>query len=70
LPKEEALTGGVEVDECYLGGVEGGLPGRLNLEKALVVAAAQEDGAGIGRICMRHIVDASSASPPDVIGRS
>jgi transposase-like protein/predicted RNA-binding Zn-ribbon protein involved in translation (DUF1610 family) len=61
-PGRDMLTGRVEVDECYLGGLEEGLPGRLNLEKALVVVAAQEDGPGIGRIRMRHIVDASSAS--------
>ena len=35
-------------------------PGRLNIEKALVVVAAQEDGLGIGRIRMRQIVDASA----------
>jgi hypothetical protein len=58
-PGRDMLTGRVEVDECYLGGLEEGLPGRLNLEKALVVVAAQEDGPGIGRIRMRHIVDAS-----------
>jgi len=38
------------------------LPGRLNLDKALIVVAAQEDGPGIGRIRMRQIVDASAAS--------
>ena len=38
------------------------MPGRLHLDKALVVVAAQEDGAGIGRIRMRQIVDASAAS--------
>jgi transposase-like protein len=38
------------------------LPGRLNLEKALVVVAAQEDGPGIGRIRMRQIIDASAES--------
>jgi transposase-like protein len=54
--------GRVEVDECYLGGLEEGLPGRLNVDKALVVVAAQEDGPGIGRIRMRQIVDASAAS--------
>ena len=56
------LTGRVEVDECYVGGLKEGLPGRLNLDKALIVVAAQEDGPGIGRIRMRHIVDASAAS--------
>jgi transposase-like protein len=56
------LTGRVEVDECYVGEPEEGLAGRLNLEKALVVVAAQEDGAGIGRIRLRQIVDASARS--------
>ena len=40
----------------------GGLPGRLNLNKALIVVAAQEDGPGIGRIRMRQIADASAKS--------
>jgi len=61
-PGRELLTGRVEVDECYLGGLEEGLPGRLNLEKALVVVAAQEHGPGIGRIRMRQLEDASAAS--------
>jgi transposase-like protein len=61
-PGRELLTGRVEVDECYVGGLEEGLPGRLNLTKALVVVAAQEDGPGIGRIRMRQIVDASADS--------
>ena len=61
-PGRELLTGRVEVDECYIGGLEEGLRGRLNLEKALVVVAAQEDGPGIGRIRMRQIPDASAAS--------
>src|SRR6266849_9817537 len=47
---------------CYIGGLEEDLPGRLNLDKALIVVAAQEDGPGIGRIRMRQIVDASGAS--------
>jgi len=61
-PGRDLLTGRVEVDECYVGGLEEGLPGRLNLKKALVVVAAQEDGPGIGRIRMRQIVDASADS--------
>lgn len=61
-PGRDLLTGRVEVDECYVGGPEDGLPGRLNLEKTLVVVAAQEDGAGIGRIRLRQIVDASAES--------
>ena len=61
-PGRELLTGRIEVDECYLGGLEEGLPGRLNLKKTLVVVAAQEDRAGIGRIRMRQISDASAES--------
>jgi len=61
-PGRDRLTGRVEVDECYVGGPEEGLPGRLNLEKTLVVVAAQEDGPGIGRIRMRQIIDASAES--------
>src|SRR5215831_13287657 len=61
-PGRDLLTGRVEVDECCVGGLEEDLPGRLNLEKALVVVAAQEDGPGIGRIRMRQIVDASAES--------
>lgn len=61
-PGRDLLTGRIEVDECYIGGLEEGLLGRLNLKKALVVVAAQEDGPGIGRIRMRQIVDASAES--------
>ena len=59
-PGRDLLTGRVEVDECYVGGLEEGLPGRLNLEKVLVVVAAQEDGPRIGRIRMRQIPNASA----------
>lgn len=59
-PGRDLLTGRVEVDETYLGGLEEGLRGRLIEEKALIVIAAQEDGRGIGRIRMRRIVDASA----------
>src|SRR5215510_5158978 len=61
-PGRDLLTGRIEVDESYVGGEEEGLPGRLNLDKALVVVAAQEDGPGIGRIRMRQIIDASAES--------
>jgi len=61
-PGRDRLTGRVEVDECSVGGLEEGLRGRLNLEKILVVIAAQEDGPGIGRIRMRQIIDASAES--------
>src|SRR3989442_13932131 len=61
-PGRDRLTGRVEVDETYVGGVEEGTRGRQTERKALVVIAAQEDGPGIGRIRMRRIVDASAES--------
>src|SRR2546422_5611376 len=61
-PGRDLLTGRVEVDECYIGGLGGGLPGRLNLGKALIVGSAQEDGPRVGRVCMRPSLDASAQS--------
>ena len=59
-PGRERLSGSVEADETYLGGVEEGRRGRGNESKALIVVAAEEDGKGIGRIRMRRIPDASA----------
>lgn len=54
-PSRDRLSGKVEVDETYVGGVETG-GGRRHLgNKALVVIAAQVDGNGIGRIRLRRI---------------
>ena len=61
-PDRDRLTGRVEVDETYLGGLEEGVRGRQTERKALIIVAAQEDGPGIGRIRMRRIVDASADS--------
>ena len=61
-PGRDMLTGRVEADECNADGREEGLSGRLNLEKALVVVAVQQGGAGIGRIRLRQIVDDSALS--------
>ncbi|MBI2932242.1 MAG: IS1595 family transposase [Planctomycetes bacterium] len=61
-PGRDRLTGKVEVDETYVGGVEPG-GGRRHLgNKALVAVAAQVDGEGIGRIRLRRIPDASARS--------
>jgi hypothetical protein len=43
-PGRDLLTGRVEVDETFLGGLEEGLRGRQREEKALIVVAAQEGG--------------------------
>ena len=61
-PGRDRLSGTVEVDETYVGGFEEGARGRQTETKAVVVIAAEENGAGIGRIRMRYIRDASAAS--------
>lgn len=61
-PGRDRLSGRVEVDETYLGGLEEGVHGRQTETKALVVVAAQENGKGIGRIRLRRGQDASAAS--------
>lgn len=62
-PGRDQLSGKVEVDETYLGGVEEGVRGRQTEKKALIAVAAEEVGKkGIGRIRMKRIYDASSES--------
>ena len=61
-PGRDRLHGTVEVDETYWGGEEEGVIGRLTDEKALILVAAQEDGAGIGRIRLRRVPDLTKAS--------
>lgn len=61
-PGRDRLSGRVEVDETYVGGLEEGVHGRQTESKALIVVAAEEDGKGIGRIRMRRVPDASAAS--------
>lgn len=61
-PGRDRLSGTVEVDEIYLGGVKLGKRGRGATGKALVVVAAQEDGNRIGRIRLCRVADASAAS--------
>jgi transposase-like protein len=61
-PGREGLSGSVEADETYLGGLQEGRRGRQAGSKALIVVAAEEDGKGIGRIRMRRIPDASAHS--------
>jgi len=42
----ERLSGTVEVDEAWLGGLESGVHGRQTETKALIVVAAEEDAQG------------------------
>jgi transposase-like protein len=61
-PGRERLTGVVEVDESYWGAEEEGVRGRQTERKALIAIAAEERGAGLGRIRMQRVRDASAAS--------
>jgi transposase-like protein len=61
-PDRDKLSGWVEVDETYFGGLEEGKTGRGGEDKALIVIAAQADGKAIGRVRMRVVKDASAES--------
>lgn len=62
-PGRDRLAGRVEVDETSLGGLEEGVRGRQTRTNALIVVAAQEGGAGIGRIRMRRALIAGEQDP-------
>jgi len=66
-PDRERLAGRVEVDETFIGGLEEGRRGRGIERKALVIIAAQEDGAAIGRIRLKRISNASRKELHDFI---
>ena len=61
-PGRDRLSGRVEADETFVGGEEEGVRGRQTESKPMIAVAAEEDGAGIGRIRMRRIRDASADS--------
>lgn len=65
-PGRDRLSGRVEVDESFVGG-RGGAQGRSTATKALIVVATEEVGAGIGRIRMRRIPDASADTLQDFV---
>lgn len=56
------LTGAVEVDETYVGGVGDNIRGRGAKRKSIVLIAAEVRGHGTGRIRMSVAPDASAAS--------
>jgi len=68
-PGRDRLSGTVEVDEAFVGGVSAG-SGRDGIGKALVAIAAEEDGKGIGRIRLSRVPDASTPSLHGFIQRS
>lgn len=62
-PGRDRLTGRVEVDEAYVGGVHPGRRGRQTETKALVVVAVQVEARNrLGRIRLRRLLDASGDS--------
>jgi ribosomal protein L37AE/L43A len=67
-PGRDRLTGTVEIDETYWGGVEEGVVGRWTQRKALIAVAAQQDGLGIGRIRLRRIPDLGGRTLHGFIG--
>jgi transposase-like protein len=61
-PGRDQLTGSVEVDETYVGGVGAKIRGRGAERKVIVAIAAEVKGRGPGRIRMSVIPDVSAAS--------
>ena len=61
-PGRDRLSGRIQVDETYLGGLEEGVRGRQTFKKALIAVAAEENEKAIGRIRMLRIPDASAMS--------
>jgi transposase-like protein len=63
-PERDRLSGTVEVDETYVGGVEEGRRGGRQRDgnKAIVVGAVEVRGRGSGRIRLAVVEDGSAAS--------
>lgn len=61
-PGRDRLSGIVEVDETYIGGKKPGKRGRGAAGKSLVVVAVEDKSEHLGRIRLRHVVDASAVS--------
>jgi transposase-like protein len=69
-PGRDRLSGTIEVDEVYIGGESAGKRGRGAGGKALVLIAAQADGAKIGRIRLAHVANASASVLTQAISAS
>ncbi len=62
-PDRERLNGHVEVDEAYVGGVEGKVYGRETATKSIVAIAVEiENPKGFGRIRLQRVPDVSKDS--------
>ena len=62
IPGRDLLSGDVEVDETYVGGVDPDVHGRRIAKKALVAVGAERRGKGAGRIRLARIPDATKQS--------
>jgi transposase-like protein len=61
--ERERLSGEVEVDEMYVGGVErGGTRGRGTAKCIVLIAVEVRQPKGFGRVRMRHVSDVSGTS--------
>jgi len=69
-PGRDRLAGTKEVDEIYVGGGHPGKRGRGAGGKALVLIAAQADGAKVGRIRLVRVANASAPVLAQAIGAS
>jgi len=67
-PGRERLQGRVEVDETYWGAEETGVIGRRTETKALLIVAAEIDGAGVGRIRMQRLAALTRAEAHRFLG--
>src|SRR5260370_14248796 len=62
-PGRERLTGRVEVDETYVGGVETGVDGRETETKSTVAIAVEvKQSRGFGRVRLQRVDDVSKES--------
>jgi transposase-like protein len=62
-PARDRLSGWVEVDEAYVGGVEGGVDGRETASKSIVAIAVEiQSPRGFGRIRLRSVPDVTQDS--------
>ena len=61
-PGRDNLSGTIEIDETYIGGVKPGKRGRGALGKTLVLVAVEDKNSRIGRIRLRQVSDASAKS--------
>jgi len=61
-PRRDKLSGEVEVDETYVGGVEANVVGRKTMKKSIVAITVEIRGRGSGRIRMKRVADVSGES--------